>query len=311
MLRRIAIVFLLLLLIACAYFGINYARHDREHLTLNDNLRHSVSGSFIRLSRGYTHYQLAGPASAPTVVLIHGFSVPYYLWDHTFDPLVGAGFRVLRYDIYGRGYSDRPVATYNAELFDTQILDLLNALDIRSPVALVGASMGGSLAAGFAARHPERVSRVALLDPGYFSNDTLPFAMRAPILSSYIMDVNIAPAMPGGQRDDFVHPERFPDYFPKYDAQMQIKGFRRAILSTIQNYLTVDDSADFRRLGQSHLPVFVLWGTADRDVPFDVSKKVLADVPQAEFHPLEGRGHVSFYEEPETVNPLLIQFLKR
>lgn len=37
---------------------------------------------------------------------MHGFSVPYYIWEPTFAALVQAGLRVLRYDLYGRGYSD-------------------------------------------------------------------------------------------------------------------------------------------------------------------------------------------------------------
>ena len=58
-------------------------------------------------------------------------------------------------------------------------------------------------------------------------------------------------------------------------------------------------------------PVLVVWGKADKDVPFEVSKEVLRAVPQAEFHSIDDAGHVPYYEHPEIVNPMLVSFLKK
>ena len=65
--------------------------------------------------------------SASVVVLAAGFSVPYYIWDPTFKALTGAGFRVLRYDYYGRGYSDRPAIPFTDEMYVGQLHQLLDA----------------------------------------------------------------------------------------------------------------------------------------------------------------------------------------
>src|SRR3954471_17451667 len=91
-----------------ALLGVPYAWFeiaDPERLELTDAVRASAPGRFVRLTDGYTHYELGGPPAAPVVVLVAVFSVPYYIWDPTFEALVGAGFRVLRYDYYGRGFS--------------------------------------------------------------------------------------------------------------------------------------------------------------------------------------------------------------
>ena len=68
-----------------------YTGFDRESETMTDAVRNQVSGSFLRLPDGVVHYELAGPApglkGVRTVVLIHGFSVPYYIWDPTFEAL--------------------------------------------------------------------------------------------------------------------------------------------------------------------------------------------------------------------------------
>jgi pimeloyl-ACP methyl ester carboxylesterase len=125
------------------------------------------------------------------------------------------------------------------------------------------------------------------------------------------MGVQIAPTMAASQRDDFVHPERHPDYFAKYSTQMHYKGFPNAILSTIRQFLSQDNAAAFAQVGKSGKPMLLIWGRADQDVPFALSDEVRKAIPQAEFHAIDDAAHVPFYEHPEIVNPMLIKFLKR
>jgi len=66
--------------------------------------------------------------------------------------------RVLRYDLYGRGFSDRPDTVYNQTCFDKQLCELLTALGNDKPINLIGLSMGGAIAIGFADKHPELVA---------------------------------------------------------------------------------------------------------------------------------------------------------
>lgn len=125
---------------------------------LSDTARSAAPGGFVRLSQGYVHYGLEGPETGETVVLVHGFSTPMFIWERTVPDLARAGFRVLSYDLYGRGYTDRPDVAYDEDLFAGQLMELLNALDIREPVNLVGLSMGGAIATIFTTRHPEKVT---------------------------------------------------------------------------------------------------------------------------------------------------------
>ncbi|MEP7137424.1 MAG: alpha/beta hydrolase, partial [Chloroflexota bacterium] len=127
-----------------------------ETKELNDEARKSAGGAFIQLSNGVTHYELGGNESGEVVVLVHGFSVPYFIYDPTFEFLTRSGFRVLRYDLFGRGFSDRPHMDYNLDLFIEQLSDLLDTLRFTPPVNLIGLSMGGLIASAFTVRHPER-----------------------------------------------------------------------------------------------------------------------------------------------------------
>ncbi|HEY2016954.1 MAG TPA: alpha/beta hydrolase [Bryobacteraceae bacterium] len=288
---------------------VRYFQTGGETLTLDDAARRNVPGSFVRLRDGVTHYESAGPAGGTAVLLIPGFSTPYNIWDPTFDGLAKAGFHVVRFEFFGRGWSDRPDAKYDADFYDRQVTDLLDALSLRT-VDVAGASMGGPIAVTFANRHPDRVRRVMLFDPGYWEDKPLPVGLRLPVIGTYNMAVVIAPGLPESQWADFAHPERYPHYLDPYREQMRYRGFRRALLETLRNYISHDVTGEYRQLGKSGKPVLLVWGKADQDTPFELSNKVRADVPQAQFHAIDDAAHIPHYEHPELVNPMVIDFLR-
>jgi pimeloyl-ACP methyl ester carboxylesterase len=305
----IAAVVLLPLIVFIGLPAARYFTAGRETLTLDDAARQKApSGKFIQLSEGVTHYELGGPAGGPVVLLISGFSTPYNIWDPTFDGLTKAGFRVVRYDLYGRGFSDRPVAEYDGNFFDRQALDLVDALGIQQ-VDVGGISMGGPIAVTFAVRHPNRVRKVMLFDPGYFTGNRGPWALRAPLLGEYNMAVTIAPGLAQSQWKDFAHPERYPHYLDEYHEQMRYRGFRHALLQTLRNYISTNVTEDFTTLGKSRRPVLLIWGRADKETPLELSDGVRAAVPQAQFHVVDDAAHIPQYERPEIVNPIVIDFL--
>jgi len=304
--RIISLFALLVVILAGAFF-----LSDTEKQTLEAETRASLPGRFVSLTDGVVHYELAGPEGAPAVVLVHGFSVPYYVWDPTFEALSGAGFRALRYDLYGRGYSDRPDVEYNQDLFIRQLGDLLSTLEVEEPVVLVGLSFGGPLVARYANEHREQVRGVILIDPQVASVETGDiFPMNVPLLGEYIMSVYMAPHMlPESQPNDFYNPERFPDWETKYRDQMRYVGFKRAILSTIRNMVGVQPLAEYRALGESDLPVLLIWGQEDQTIPATDIDLLRAAIPRADFHPIAQAGHLAHYEQAGAVNPLLIEFL--
>jgi pimeloyl-ACP methyl ester carboxylesterase len=290
-----------------------YFLSDAEKKTLDAETRASLPGQFVRLPEGVVHYELSGPEDAPLIVLVHGFSVPYYVWDPTFEALTEAGFRVLRYDLYGRGYSDRPDVTYDQELFTGQLGNLLSALELEEPVVLVGLSFGGTVVARYADEHREQVMGLVLIDPQVESVETGEvFPMNVPLLGEYIMSVYMAPHMlPNSQPDDFYRPERFPDWQAKYRDQMEYTGFKRALLASIRGMVGITPLADYQALGTSDLPTLLIWGEEDQTISAAQIDQVREAIPGAEFHPIAEAGHLSHYEGAEAVNPLLIGFLKR
>jgi pimeloyl-ACP methyl ester carboxylesterase len=290
--------------------GILYRGETR---ILDDEARRAASGDFIRLPDGTVHYELKGPPDGQLVVLVHGFSVPYYIWDPTFSPLAAAGLRVLRYDLFGRGFSDRPDLPYTLELFVRQLKDLLQALQVNSPVDLVGLSMGGPISAGFTDQYPERVRKLCLLDPAGFQagRPVLYRLLSLPGLGEALIGLFARLLLASNQPGDFYLPEKFPGYSGQFLPQMQYQGFKRAILSTLRVGPLGELTATYQRVAAQGLPVLLVWGRQDKVVPFKLSEKARQILPQAEFHAIDQAGHIAHYEKPELVNPLLVAFLKR
>lgn len=288
----------------------NYHFRD-ETATLDDAARAGVSGQYVRLADGITHYELGGPADGPCVVLVHGFSVPYYIWDPTFAALTQAGLRTLRYDLFGRGYSDHPNVVYNADLFDRQLVQLLDALGFSAPVDVAGLSLGGPITATFVARHPERVRRWVLFDPaGLQVHQPLAARLtRVPWLGEWLFDLFGRQVLVSGQHKDLYQPERFPDYASFYLPTTRFVGFRRALLSTLRHGPMENMQATFRQAAAHGHPTLLIWGRADQTVPFAVHRQFLDIIPQVEFHAIEQAAHVPHIERPEVVNPILIEFL--
>jgi pimeloyl-ACP methyl ester carboxylesterase len=283
---------------------------DRERKPLDQAARAAAPGKFVRLSGGTTHYELTGPETARTVVLLTGASVPFYLWDPTRDALVANGFRVLRYDYFGRGFSDRPELRYDLASYERQLAELLDSLHVRGPLDVAGASMGAVIAAHFADRRPERVRSLTLVAPPFGLMLETPLLLRIPGVAELVMTVG-APEMAKGQRDDFLHPERYPHWVERYEVQMQYDGFRRSMLETVRGDVFKRPARSFTRLSGRGIPMLILWGKADRTVPFSRSDSVRAAFPRSEFHAIDDAAHLPQIEQASTVNSVILNFLRR
>jgi pimeloyl-ACP methyl ester carboxylesterase len=167
---------------------------NSEDQELNVAVQKKLPGSFIALSKGSVHYQTGGDVDSQPVVLVHGFSVPMYIYDSTFNALVNAGFRVLRFDLWGRGYSSRPLVDYNLDLFIEEVRELADSLRLAKPIDLVGVSMGGTIVAGFASKYPGLVRNVILIDPHAIKKNITPVSI--PLIGDYFAAAFRVPSLP-------------------------------------------------------------------------------------------------------------------
>lgn len=314
--RRIVGALALVLVVAVVGIVGLYLARNPERTTIDDTVRATTDGHYARLSDGVTHYDASGDARedarddahAPTVVLVHGFSVPYYVWDSTVAPLRAAGYRVIRYDLFGRGFSDRPAAAYDSALFVRQLDELLTHLQVTTPVHLIGVSMGGWVTASYVAAHPARVRSLTLVDP-VARVSPMPPTAEIPLVGTLLWQALDEPTLAAGQLGDFVHPERFPDWDDRYVPQTRFKGFGRALLATRRAMLHVDYDSLYVRVARTGIPVLLVWGMEDRTVPIGLSTRVRLAIPRLRMLAVDSAGHLPTVERASVVNPALLQFL--
>ena len=137
-------------------------------LALRDNPAEEVNGERLRFERNDQQlavYQL-GPADGPVVVLLASFARSVSDFNTLAETLAEAGFHTVRIEARGIGGSTLPDA--NPLLFDyaDDLAFVLESLKVSVPVALVGHAFGNRVARAFAARYPERVSKLLLLAAG-------------------------------------------------------------------------------------------------------------------------------------------------
>lgn len=284
-----------------------------ETIPLNKETRKGLPGSFITLPGGVTHYEEDGDRNGQPVVLAHGFSVPYFIYDPTFEFLCKQGFRVLRYDLLGRGFSDRPNVRYDAGLFVSQLRELLDALSFKD-IHLVGLSMGGAVTVSFIDRYPDTVSKYALIDPAgarAISLSPMLKAVRMPGLGELVFGLFGSGSLVKGIAADLFTPELVEEFQAKYKIQMRYQGFKRAILSTMRCGMLDSFIETYKRVGKLNIPTLLFWGRQDATVPFEHSADILNAMPHTEFHVFENCGHIPHYERPGEVNKILLEFLER
>jgi pimeloyl-ACP methyl ester carboxylesterase len=112
---------------------------------------------------GDVHVVEVGPREGEPIVLVHGLSAGGVDDFAALIPRLAEQHRVLAFDLPGFARSDSPARTHTPDDY-VALLDRVIAGRFTGPVTLVGHSMGGALAIAYAARHPERVRRLALFD---------------------------------------------------------------------------------------------------------------------------------------------------
>lgn len=282
--------------------------------TLTPDLRREryPDESFVELSDGVTRYRTAGPREGPAVVLVHGLTSPCFIWEGQFDVLAEKGFRVLQYDLYGRGLSDRPAGDYDAPLFVRQLHGLLERLGVDAPANLVGLSMGGAIAAVYTARHPDRVDRLALMAPGGLRAGR-PWLLRlltVPgvgeclfwLLARRTLLKTSIPRMTS--RSDRVEELR-----AVYREQLRYRGYVRALLSTLRHGPLFGLRETFRKAGQDR-PVLAVWGEEDGIVPPAHAERLREAIPHLDLEVIPDAGHTVNFDRPGPVNDRLIRFLR-
>ena len=223
-------------------------------------------------------------ADGPPLVLLHGLSGSAAWWKRNL-PALSRAFRVTAVDLPGFG-SSHPDARLILDDLPAQLDVLLGELGIER-AHVMGHSMGGLVAGGLAADHPERVNRLVLVDAGFLSLDpTWRHRLSGPLrtlpwTSPTILPTLIRDAVRSG-----------PIRMARATTQILRNDWRHKLPSIVA-------------------PTLVIWGQHDRVCNPRIGEHIVASVPDARLVIIRGAGHNPMWEKQPAFDREVLGFLAR
>lgn len=246
-------------------------------------------------------YRMSGSGPG-TVVLIHELGGSLDSWDGLV-PLLPDGLRVLRYDMRGAGLSEKISGTVSVDRMCDDLAALTRAVGLAEPFAVLGAAVGGAIAARFAARHPRLCRRLVLVGPAL----GVPEERRAAALA--IADRIEADGLRAIAGDVF--PKAFPDALWQHPDDRAVAQ-ARWLGADPQGYAAAYRMlvhADIRAcLSEIACPTLVLAGRHDPFCTPQAVESAAARIPHALFRVVEG-GHFMSVQNPGRVAAEVAPFL--
>lgn len=260
----------------------------------------------VQVGEFNVHYYEGGPQGAETILMIHGFGADKDNWLRFSRPLT-ARYHVVALDLPGFGDSSKPEASYDVGTQVERLNAFAKAIGLHK-LHLIGNSMGGHIAALYAARHPEEVLSVALLNNA---------GVNAPQASELFKRLDRGDANPLLVRnaDDFsnmldllfVEKPPLPGSLKQYLAEraMASHDFNQKIFNQLrERYIPLETE-----LAKIQVPTLLLWG--DQDQILDVSSiKVMQPLlKQPSVVIMQACGHLPMIERPEETAEHYLAFL--
>jgi len=248
-----------------------------------------------------THFTLEGTGEGIPLVFVNALGTDLRIWDGVV-PHLSNRYPVLRFDKRGHGLSDCPPAPYSIHDFSTDLLGLLDQLEISQAI-VVGISVGGMVALDFAASWRERVHSMVLCD-------------TAPVIGTAdLWNDRINRLREHGMRSmaEAILARWFSPAF-KENSPAAYQGFYNMLTRMpVEGYtgtceaIRDADLTEATRTIEAH--TLILCGTEDVSTPPDLVRELVELMPNAEFQEIPGAGHSTCIEQPSLVAEQIERFL--
>jgi len=261
---------------------------------------------------GQVQVYLAGPKTAPAVVLIHGIGDKGARdWD-SLIPWLAGDFRVLAVDLPGFGRSSKSNAAYTPDNYVTFLRHLIGEQIGARPSMLVGHSMGGALALRYAARYPRDVAALVVAD--------VPAILHRLAYSQHLshLGIDFLPSLYPAQND---HLNNLASNIlgavekaqPTPEAIVASATLRKSLLNAdpariAGMALAIEDFS--RDIAGVQAPTLVLWGGRDRIAPLRNARVLATSLPNAELEIFESSGHTPMDDVPQAFGARVYGFLR-
>lgn len=263
---------------------------------------------YIQLSQTKLFYVKEGDGPE-TIVFSHGL-----LWSHKMflDQIdfLKKNYTVIAYDHRGQGQSEVPSGAYDMELLTEDALELIDSL-VGKPVHFVGLSMGGFVGMRLAARYPDRIKSLILLEtsanpepvenlPKYkFLNGIVKWVGVIPKVAKEVMKIMFA--------QSWLENPKNKDAYKKWVKELQSN--KKSITKSVEAVIYRKGVEDEIRGIQC--PTMVVVGDEDVATKPEKAKFIQMSIPKARLHMVPGAGHSSCIEKPDEVNKLIGDWIEQ
>ena len=255
------IIFLLSILIvipACLYFAL-----DRESIDI-DEFRLNSGYQEVKLSDGITSYKDVGDKSNKVIVLVHGATFGSLAYEEYINVFVENEYRVITYDQYGRGYSDRVHGDVSIELMEKQLKELIKHCEVED-VILYGVSFGAAVVAKYSANNPENISFIGYQVPLINSaNIPLLSIVKIPLYGDLLIRGFLVPGV-------LKRIEEYEDLMSKklldhYIGQFNVKGTEKFFKKFFLGNATGNRLKDHSTIGSKSIPSYFAYAEDDDEI---------------------------------------------
>lgn len=250
-------------------------------------------------------YDDDGPG--PVVVLLHGFPLSRAMWKGQ-ESEVGSVYRVIAPDLRGHGETAAPDGVYTIDGMADDVMETLDALQIREPVVLGGLSLGGYVALSAALRYPDRFRALILMDTR--AGADAPEAARGRLASADQVDAT-------GKNDDVVEGMLARLFSPftrqnrahliDFAHKLMVKTSARAVAGALRGMAARPDRT--HDLARITMPTLVLVGADDVITPPEEARVLAEALPRARLEVIPDAGHLAPLENPAACNRAILEFL--
>ena len=249
----------------------------------------------------------AGKPDAPVLVMGHGLLFGTTMWRHQIEVLRDT-YRCIAVDWRGQGGTPATESGYDMDTLYEDLVALIEHLDV-GPVHYAGLSMGGFVGQRLAARRPDLVRSLILIDTSSGPEDPekiKKYRLMSTVYGFFGMKPllnQVAPIMFSQSFLDTDAGRSTVDTWTTELATQQRKGVKLAIRGVTDRLPIVDE------IGTIAAPTLVIVGTEDLATPVAKAEVIAATIKNTRLDILTGVGHVSTLEDPARVNALMTEFL--
>lgn len=244
-----------------------------------------------------------GPEGAPWLILSNSLGASAQMWDPQI-PALSKDFRVLRYDTRGHGKSDVPEGPYTFDDLVTDVIGLMDKLDIET-ARFMGLSKGGMTGLGLALAHPDRIERVVCADGR--SDAPIPFRSMWDDRIGLVQENGMAGIVDGTMATWFT-----PEWIEANPETAE--SVRQMILSHdpagyIANCRALQGLDYFRSLPDITIPVLYVGGSHDKGASPEVMQAMADATPGARYVEIPDAAHLANINAPKAYTASVMDFL--